>query len=341
LDLTTAKLIKGKVITNGDVMTYLKLKKEVAKRLLFDLYSSKKIQGESLNWCEKENGQEDRKRPNGVLNIKTSAGKKTIYHYRKEFENILINKEKNIKYNKENIKNSLNHYLSDLRSNTENHTPSIQKINHLRDAITANMVGVICHLQKTYPGFVILEDLDKSQIERHFSKNNENLSRRLENALYNKFQQLGLVPPHVKDIIQLREQFSKKKQQKGKRSNNTSTAQPNQTQSSQIGNIVFVSKEDTSRKCPNCEKKPTQNKKAKNDQKYRQNRFLCSDSTCGFDTYLFKEKKERVENYTPEVKEENKDKFKHFSALDDPDKVASYNITKKIKDSQEINKWNS
>ena len=213
LDLTTAKLIKGKIITNGDVMTYLKLKKAVAKRKLYEI-DHKEIEGNAmLEWSEWEDGEsndEEKKRPEGVLNIRTSKGEKTIYWYCEGYEGIFINHKKNIKYNKQSIKDALNHYLIELRDNNESHTPTILQVNHLRDAIAANMVGVICHLQKTYKGFVILEDLAEGTVEKHFFNSNANISRRLENALYNKFQSLGLVPPHVKDIIRLREDIRKK-----------------------------------------------------------------------------------------------------------------------------------
>ena len=43
LDLTTAKVIKGKIVTNGDVMTYLKFKKISAKRKLYELYGKGKL----------------------------------------------------------------------------------------------------------------------------------------------------------------------------------------------------------------------------------------------------------------------------------------------------------
>jgi len=412
LDLTTAKVIKGKIITNGDVLTYLKLKKTVAKRQLYKLFQKGKItENASLTWSMQENGspEEERYRPEGVLNIKTSNKEETIYHYCKRFEDILINKENNITYSQQSIKNSLNHYLNQLRQNNKEHTPKILKINHLRNAVTANMVGVICHLQKTYPGFVILEDLSKSDIDRH-CKNEENISRRLENALYNKLQSLGLVPPHVKDIIQLREKQSKIKSQRQKeRENdfkdlkrkqdrkkelgkniesikkgikcarnsekkeelknklkdkkeekngiekeisklkNKLSDEKNQNQSSQIGAIVFIPKEETSKSCPYCEEnQQKQNEKdktfgkRKNEEKFKQHRFICGErQPCGFDTYHFKKEEDRAENYTPEPdKQKYKEDFKWFEALDDPDKVAAYNIAKKITDPEKIGKMN-
>ena len=340
LDLTTAKVIKEKIITNGDVMTFLQLKKAVAKRRLYELYNAKKIEKNTvLEWSKWENGKtsndeksKERERPEGVLNIKTSQGQEeTIYWYVKKYENILINSQKNIKYNKESIKNTLNHYLNELKEENKKHTPTILKINHLRDAITANMVGVICHLQKKCKGFIPIEDLKRDTVDWHFFRHNENISRRLENALYNKFQSFGLVPPHVKNIIQLREDLRDKQKELKK-------SKPNHIICSQIGTIVFVEEEDTSWNCPYCEEK--NNRKNKKVEKFKQHRFICD--SCGFDTYYFKTEKKRTAKYTPEVNTDNcKGKFELFRDINDPDKVAAYNVAKKIIRSEQIGKWSS
>lgn len=352
IDLTKAKVIKGKIITNGDIMTYLKLKKAVAKRRLFELFTKHEISPDAkLDWSEYENGNLKDKRPECVLNIKTKEGEKTIYWYCKKYEDILIDPKNNRKYTQESIKHSLSFYLDSLKkpSNSE-HTPSIQKINHLRDAITANMVGVICFLQKEYPGFILLEDLDKKIIDKQFFDHNENISRRLENALYNKFQALGLVPPHVKDIISLRENFSKKTESTNKKkSKQTGTKSSKkdeikQKELTQIGAILFFSGEYTSKDCPYCgdydkdsaknqtkEQKEKQKKKQKN-LKFEQHRFVCmAKKPCGFDTYYFKsEEDEKVKNCSPPLNKENyKPDFYMFKAIDDPDKAASFNIAKK------------
>lgn len=348
LDLTAAKIVKGEIITNGDVMTFLKLRKAVAKRRLYDLHYQGQIQ-DAVNpfWSDKEHGSEkkDKKRPDKVLNIKTSNGEQTIYWYVKKYENILIDPLKNIKYSRDSIESSLENYLNELRRedkerssanskrDKEDHTPTVLQINHLRNALAANMVGIISHLQKKYPGFIVLEDLDKYNLEREFLKNNIIIHRKLENALYNKFQSLGLVPPHVKDIIRLREEMRKKQ-------NKSQNKSQNPPSSSQIGSIVFVDKSNTSRSCPYCGTKhcgTKQDREDWQDEKFRQERFICD--ACGFDTYLFKNKDERVENHKPEVNENNKEKFELFKHIDDPDKVAAYNIAKKIKRSEDIGKW--
>ena len=407
LDLTTAKVIKGHIITNGDVMTYLKLKKAVAKRTLYELYHKGRIIEKSqlnqtgfekggtsevfssynqnvkheisnkisIDWSEYIDGNKDKKTldGDGALNIRIIEGnteqEKTVYKYVKEYENVIL-PGNNAKYTKQSIKNNFNHYIDQLKGKKESHTPSILQINHLRDAITANMVGVLCHLQKKYEGFVILEDLKKPTVNKHFFDNNENIARRLENALYAKFQTLGLVPPHVKDIIQLREEVRKQQQKQTKeeqKNKNHKKSQNNSVfyrqfqasgliasqdnapiKSSQIGAIVFVDEKDTSQACPYCEGKPSnqtnssnkQRKDERNKAKYEQQRFFCGDKNpCGFDTYHFKSEEERVPGYTPKVKTESyKEDFDVFKDINDNDKVASYNIAKKIKYAEQIGK---
>ena len=109
----------------------------------------------------------------------------------------------------------------------------------------------------------------------------------------------------------------------------------NQIKSSQIGSIVFVDETETSQNCPYC--KAFNKRKTKSAEKFRQHRFICD--FCGFDTYYFKSEKERVEGYTPEVNEGNRRKeFEEFKDINDPDKVAAYNIAKKIKKAEEIGK---
>ena len=59
IDLTTAKVIKGHIVLNGDIRTYLKLKKENAKRKIYDLFPGKfkNFQvWENLHWIDEKAG---------------------------------------------------------------------------------------------------------------------------------------------------------------------------------------------------------------------------------------------------------------------------------------------
>ena len=112
--------------------------------------------------------------------------------------------------------------------------------------------------------------------------------------------------------------------------------------SSQIGAIVFVDEKSTSQTCPYCER-IQHRKETKADEKFRQHRFICEDKnqkSCGFDTYAFISELKKVKDYLPKVKQDSYDeKFQFLKGIDDPDKVAAYNIAKKITDPKNIGRW--
>ena len=324
IDLTTAKVIKNKIILNGDVLTFLKLKKEAAKKLIFENYN----QNSELNTFE--NGTKKKR-------MKIQMDDKEIYYFDKKFEGLLI--KDNLKYTPENILEDLQKYLDQLKTtgNSE-HKPSVEKINHLRDSIVANMVGVIALLQKEYPGFVILEDLDETTVNEHFQDLYINVSRRLEFGLFNKFQTLGLVPPHIKNLIKIREDRRNKREKekeeevkeemeiknmdenelsKSKRDRlENKTKSRMKDYSEQFGSIIFVNERGTSSGCPYCEKEINYDKDRKDFLKFEEKRFVCGehkDNECEFDTSDIKEK------------------YDFLKEIDDPDKVAAYNVAKKIK----------
>jgi predicted RNA-binding Zn-ribbon protein involved in translation (DUF1610 family) len=243
-DLTTAKLIKDKIVLNGDVRTYIELKKANGKRQLFEKLSKIEDKAE-IEFCEDENGKRFQ------IKSKTTEINKYQYiiFYSPEDEKIMPRDE---------MKKYLQNYLNNLRNgNLAKENISIEKINHLRDAITANMVGIIAYLFlfKKYQGIINLENL----IETHFSQNNENIERRLEWSLYKKFQKFGLVPPQLRQTVFLRKE------------NN---------QLNQIGIIHFVSKKNTSACCPRCGNIVPMRKRE--TDKFKYHTFICDK--CGFNT---------------------------------------------------------
>ena len=328
LDLTTAKVIKDKIILNGDVLTFLKLKKEGAKRIIFDDYNPDSI----LEWDEEKIEGDS---------IPLNLDGKVIYYFDKRFENLLI--KDNLKYTKENIFNSLQEYLKELKEKRDSeHKPSVEKLNHLRDSIVANMIGVISFLQNKYPGFVILEDLNVDTVNKHLEELYISISRRLEFSLFNKFQTIGLVPPHIKNLIEIREDLRKGRGNKlreeikketgreelGKKQEKKITNKM-KDYSEQFGAIIFVSEMGTSAECPYCEKQwnwdKNNNDKGRTikDLKLKERRFLCgkhNNSECEFDTY------------------DISGKYGFLEEISNPDKVATYNVAKKIKDYKEIGK---
>ena len=405
IDLTTAKVISGKLVSNGDVLTFLKLKYEAAKRVLFDLVAQGKITKENkqLKWgsekpenpenpasIELRYGKPDSEpEPETDEEAKKEAKKRTVYFFEdaqgRNFEGLKLSNGRT--YTREKICEALQKYLNDLLREqakpsgaANKHVPPIKKINHLRDALVANMVGVIMHLQQRYPGIVILEDLDTNLIQEHFQGLNINISRRLEFALYRKFQSLGKVPPHLKDLIERRERLHAKHKQeideaadkeyqkwlRKPKNKNASTSDKEKQKtgcwnqanaeirkkkkfSSQIGAIVFVDKYKTSQNCPYCGesmkwkgKKDSEGKDITHKLKFEQHRFSCGKKpSCGFDTGHFKE----IQYTEPPLAQPSQGgptpDFKAFREIDDPDKVAAYNVAKKIEDWTEIARFSN
>ena len=359
IDLTTAKVIKGKIVLNGDVRTFLKLKKENAKRKIHDLFHAGKIRSEEgFHWIDEANGllvpQSMTQEKFDALEKKEKEKVKNqlLYFHDPRFASLLA-KEADEKFDLDGekfcdtehfkgmnrtqkaqhlIQQSLEWYLRELQElgkereqdkskdreerKSNLHTPTLEKLNRLRDSITANMIGVIFHLQKSYPGFVLLEDLGMKTIQKHFDEHNQNISRRLEWALFKKFQTLGQVPPHLKDVITLREQLRKESKE--------DNIEKKKKGIFQLGALIFVDKENTSKNCPRCEaKQEPKNKKRKkefDEQKFEERRFVCGDNApCGFDT-----------------KELNPEDC--FYPIDDPDKVAAYNTAKRVQSPDDIRK---
>ena len=193
---------------------------------------------------------------------------------------------------RDEMKKYLQDYLDKLRfGNAGEDSVSIEQINHLRDAITSNMVGIIAFLFEKYPGIIKLENLHgKNEIEKHFRDNNENIARRLEWSLYKKFQKIGLVPPRLRQIVFLREN----EVGEDKKLN-------------QFGIVHFVPTENTSANCPYCGKSVSMQQR--NEDKFKHHAYICrNNSNCGFDTTSPKFPLELIKN---------------------SDDVAAYNIAKK------------
>jgi hypothetical protein len=64
---------------------------------------------------------------------------------------------------KEEVENELNMYLTSI-SNEED--ISMQRVNNYKNAISANIVGIITELQKHFNGYICYETLDAGQIEQ-------------------------------------------------------------------------------------------------------------------------------------------------------------------------------
>lgn len=274
IDLTTAKLIKGKIILNGDVRTYLALKENNAKRKLFDIYSIIDHDA-SIEYCATEKhpawNVTDRR---GIFIMRNAFVIKLKGSERNAYQNLCYYHDQLFKYcTKDEIQQKLQQFLDDLRGDKKIEMISIDKINNLRDAITSNMVGIIAHLFERYPGIINLENLQsKKDIDRHFRANNENIARRLEWSLYKKFQKTGLVPPQMRQTVFLRETEG----------------------INQFGIIHFIPTEETSTKCPYCFERANNKRSVYEELKFTEHSIRCEK--CKFDSRDARSPLEKIKN---------------------------------------------
>lgn len=221
IDLTQAKLIWDKIVLNWDKSTLLKLKELSAKRRIFELFSNKKINNDCI--IKKSNSSEI------FYIIDNDNNQNIIYRTTEEIKNNQKIKNK--------ILEILQNYLKNLdEKNKFEDIETILKINHLRDAITSNIVWIIYFLMIKEWLFwkIALENLDEykeqkenyrkikkdwnledqketwdmeKMIDWHFYQSNTDISRRLEWSLYRKFQETWFVPPEIKQSVFLKDDF--------------------------------------------------------------------------------------------------------------------------------------
>lgn len=290
IDLTTAKVIKGRIILDGDTSTYLNLKKANAKRRLFEVFP--KIDPNSnveffenieiLSWDRKRKewvNKEYRKVFIAKMDDNNKPNYQILCFYHPNQEKILSNNSMEV---------ILQEYLEMLRTDSNRQEISIDEINHLRDAIAANMVGIIALLFKQFPSIINMENLhQENDIQRHFTSNNENIARRLEWALYRKFQKEGRVPPNLKQTIFLKDS--------------------KENLLNQFGIIHFIPTKDTSADCPYCGTKVEMGQREQD--KFNEHAYICRNNPyCAFTTKNPKFPLEQIDN---------------------SDNVAAYNIAKR------------
>jgi hypothetical protein len=250
LDLTTAKVICGKLILNGDYATHQKLKilhakRKISQRLKIDP-SLKLIQG-SDDLYKLFIGEEI---------------KGNIIYRSKEIYNVIIPFE--------DVKKDLFDFYDKQKSDDARLEDNINKT---RASLVGNMVGVIDFLYNKHPGFIVLEDLKQSIIESHRNQFEGDITRPLEWALYRKFQSRGLVPP-ISELLKLREleKFTIQNEER-----------PKKDTIKQFGIIKFESESETSLLCPKCGKKAY---KSSGDEKYNRDKqqgiFECGCVDCDF-----------------------------------------------------------
>ena len=102
---------------------------------------------------------------------------------------------------------------------------------------------------------------------------------------------------------------------------------------------MFVDEYKTSKNCPYCGKSMSWGPEIEKRLKFEQHRFICGKSkSCGFDTDRF------VESSHPEpplAQAAEGIEFDYLREIDDPDKVAAYNVARKIQDWTKIARFSN
>ena len=302
LDLTTAKVICGQIVTNGDVRSLFNLwlkhaqrnifemndhtKKETAKNIklrtnneltekekikFVEFISDKKelkkltddektkyitwiledreknkftdAENRLFNKCQKKKGNfsshiifASRFEGEELENFTPIFECRHIFKKRSEFE--AINTE-------EEIKNQIDSFNTNRTSHNISNEELDLKITETKNAVVANAIGVIDYLYKQYKirfngdGLIIKEGFDTQKVAEDIEKFSGNIYRILERKLYQKFQNYGLVPP-LGSLMAVRD---------------TGINDSKTTEILRLGNIGFVSKQQTSGICPVCRNK--------------------------------------------------------------------------------------
>jgi hypothetical protein len=122
IDLSCAKCIKDKLIINGDIMTYLRLKENSAYRMMFDIMSKAQNHNEAILW-----------NPDKKLFYMEKDGKDAdIYYFDERYDTI---------ESLTSITEKLENFFKNVKKkNAKADEMSIERSNNLRDSICANIV---------------------------------------------------------------------------------------------------------------------------------------------------------------------------------------------------------
>ena len=262
LDLSMAKMIKGKLVLNGDITTYLKFIKERAKNTIY----SRLLQGNDLMQGLSQDGR-------GIYMEYVNRGKteeEYIYYWHPVVVDLKL-KEKIFIDLRKHYKNSLKFLERRTAVSTKN--VAVQKqaqvlylsrqYKQLLSALSANMVGVLDYLLTEFPGFMVLETTPGKQTDK------VNLSSYFEKALWRKFETKKLVPEPTIQLNKYVEQLGRDKHTK--------------QSSHQFGLIVYVPEQNTSKQCPVCRLSKTNNREEKDTLKAL-GIYHCDNSNCDFRT---------------------------------------------------------
>ena len=345
LDLTTAKIISGYIVEYGDFRTNQKLKVLHAKRRIIEtlqLVKQKEEDNVYPSWDD-----------NNFSNFKIKLNNEVIYRHAKIYDSIQryddVVSEIDSFY-----KEAIEEYKKSNYAFSMDSVANLDAINKTRCVMVGNMIGVLKKIYDTYPCYFVFEDFSSSDIESKKIKNEGDIFRPLERALYSKFQEEGMTPV-VNEIIRLKDEDA----QKSIVDNNAKLKVLKQ-----IGIIKYVDKEKTSSECPCCgqsvDKRYYKFDKERelyvcgnNDCRFVNHKPEISDNSytsdicpmCGNEAYCNEESKINEKELDSErgifyckhchflhidgYKIEDVKKFKSFFSLDTNDKIAAFNIAKR------------
>ena len=230
-NLNSAKLIKWNIILNWDILTNLNLHKLSAKRQLYIAITEWKTIIENIWFDEKE--QENWAFFYEYIN-KGKTEKKHVFYINEEFLTIIsLDELKNelneyIKY----IKNEPNEYKKYMWNNALDTDISILAINKIKNALCANIIGIIMKLQEKFPGYVCFESLSNDNNNRDMEKEHSFLWNLINDKLYSKLNINVSVPPILKKFrSELKNSYY------------------------QYGQVIYVNEDSTSSACPVCNDK--------------------------------------------------------------------------------------
>jgi len=252
LDLTVAKLVGDKIILNSEWQTLLEITKLHYKNKIFEVVDE--LVTDEI-FIREENA-------NIKFFVKTTKQHKDgvvdLGFYRNNFAEFKKGKI-------DEIKQELTQYIKEVKKDKNNSKYQFQfdKIVNYKNALAANVAGVINFLRKKYKNsYIVFENLDIKTVQKQSTSQSQAIHRQLEWVLLNKLKKQELVPSDIsKQII-----FRDKKEAK------------------QFGAVLFLSEKGTSKICPNCEEKNMgHNKRAFENNKFGKRIIKCKK--CGAEFY--------------------------------------------------------
>lgn len=264
LDLTTAKVICGHIVTNGDTPTLLKLWLRHAERNVYDMNdhtadkTAKRVCLKTFfEWNDKETNK--LKENLGEKTLKslsqaiTKEGSKVanciaaVAYIEEEIVDIrvifIMRKDFALIKSLDDIIHEINRYNTNRTSHDIISAEELDfKMLDIKKALVANAIGVIDFLYKGYKerfkgeGLITKEGFATNDVAKGLEKFSGNIYRILEKKLYQKFQNYGLVPP-IKNLMAVRAEGINDAAKEF---------------ILRLGNIGFVSKSGTSQDCPVC-----------------------------------------------------------------------------------------